>query len=116
MHTFILLILNKVYEINVNLNSCASNVIPALKNNTKSSIIIYHTFEEFFDFHFQFIEATFSNKENKNNISINQIPTLPYQIQCVNDRIARKRISGLQTYINVSYFNFILYIYGFINI
>ncbi|KAG4085729.1 hypothetical protein H8356DRAFT_1738822 [Neocallimastix lanati (nom. inval.)] len=89
-----------VYEINVNLNSCASNVIPALKNNTKSSIIIYHTFEEFFDFHFQFIEATFSNKENKNNISINQIPTLPYQIQCVNDRIARKRISGLQTYIN----------------
>jgi len=89
-----------VYEINVNLNSCASSLIPTLKDNTESSINIYHTFDEFFDFHFQFIEATISNKDNKIYIPINQIPTLPSQVQCVNDRIARKRISGLQIYIN----------------
>ncbi|ORX85188.1 hypothetical protein BCR32DRAFT_290853 [Anaeromyces robustus] len=89
-----------VYEINVNLNSSSSKLIPSLKDNTSRSIKVYHTFEEFFDFHFQFIETTISNRDGKNNIAINQIPTLPSQIQCVNDRIARKRISGLQTYIN----------------
>jgi len=83
------------------LNENASIIIPALKDNTEKSIKVYHTFEEFFDFHFQFIEVTISNRDNKNNVPINQIPTLPSQIQCVNDRIARKRISGLQTYINV---------------
>jgi len=89
-----------VYEMTVNLNSSASTIIPALKDCTGRSIKVYHTFEEFFDFHFQFIETTISNRSNKNNISINKIPTLPSQIQCINDRIARKRISGLQTYIN----------------
>jgi len=89
-----------VYEITVNLNNTASTLIPALKDCTGRSIKVYHTFEEFFDFHFQFIEATISNRDNKNNISINKIPTLPSQIQCINDRIARKRISGLQSYIN----------------
>jgi len=107
-NAFITNVLNKyknakkyyVYEISVNLNSCASSVIPTLKDNKESSIKVYHTFEEFFDFHYQFIEATISNKDSKNNISINEIPTLPSQVQCVNDRLAKKRISGLQTYIN----------------
>ncbi|OUM66294.1 hypothetical protein PIROE2DRAFT_59475 [Piromyces sp. E2] len=89
-----------VYEIIVNLNKDASKKIPSLNDCTDDSIKVYHTFDEFFDFHIQFIEVTITNRDSKNNVSINQIPTLPSQIQCVNDRIARKRILGLQTYIN----------------
>ncbi|ORX44373.1 hypothetical protein BCR36DRAFT_224135, partial [Piromyces finnis] len=89
-----------VYEIIVNLNNDVSKTIPSLKEQAGKSIKVYHTYEEFFDFHFQFIEANIANRNNKNNIAINQIPTLPSQIQYINDRIAQKRIFGLQTYIN----------------